>query len=269
MSIYIHDGSKWVQKTDAFMYHNGSKWTKANVKVFNGSSWTTVSQQQYTTTWEATWSQSYNGADSNDVTYRTAVWGDTVSHYAMWYNVTWGDIVRWNNLKSPHIIQAGTRYIVSKKEFPRKRDGAWLYQGRRPPESVTSDRGKQRSMIGFNTTAMRTALTGSEIIKVEVYLKNQTSWNTTGTNAFIGYHNDTGAPSDFKQTNYAVKSEKFATGQGKWVTMSNELGTRLRDNKAKGFTLFADSNDTNYFGVFFGHQAGSANKPKIRITYKK
>lgn len=269
MSIYVHDGSKWSQKSDAFMVHDGSKFVKADVKHYDGSKWNLISQQTYTTTWSATWSQSYNGADSNDVTYRVAKWGDTVSHYAMWYNVTWDDIVRWNNLKSPHVIFENVKYIVTKKEFPRKRDGAWLYQGRRPPESVTSDRGRQRSMIGFNSSAIRTALSGATIQKVEIYLKNQTSWNTTGTNALIGYHNENSTPADFKQSNYGIKNEKFAKGVGKWVEMPLDFANRLKNNQAKGFTLFSDSSDTNYFGAFFGHQANSSDVPKIRITYKK
>lgn len=249
------------------MVHNGSGFVKATVKKHNGTGWDTISQQTLTKTWDSTWSQSYNGADSNEVVYRTAKWGDTISHYEMWYGVTESELVKWNNLKSPHRIYEGTRYIVTKKSFPRKRDSGWMYQGRRPPESVTSDRGRQRSMIGFNSSNIASELKGSDIVKVEMYLRNQSSWLKSGSKAVIGYHNSASTPDDFSATKHAVLGENFSVGQGKWVTLPKEFAELIRDGKAKGLTLFANNDTQEDFGVFYGHSTDS--KPKIRITYRK
>lgn len=58
------NGSKWIDYTD-MKVRNGSGWGKATVKRWNGSRWELISQQTYTKTWEATWSQSYNGTNAN------------------------------------------------------------------------------------------------------------------------------------------------------------------------------------------------------------
>lgn len=242
---------------------NGNSWINAVVRRWNGSSWVVISEQTFTKTWEATWSKSYNGASSNETIYRTAKWGDTVSHYAVWYNKTWNQIVNWNNLKSPHVIFAGVRYIVDKKEYPRKRDVAQLYQGR----AEGSDRGRQRSMVWFDYGNISSNLKGSNIEKVEIYLKNQHFWYNAGGKARIGYHNSNGETSDFQHSKYGQKTVDFSKGQEKWFEVPNEFGELLRDNGAKGFTLFEDSDNLSYYGYFEGHS--SWNRPKIRITYKK
>lgn len=267
MSIYVHNGKGFEEKSDAFMKHNGTKFEKAEVLKHNGKSWEEISQQTRTKIWESTWSQSYNGEDSNEVIYRTAKWGDTVSHYALWYEVTWAQIVNWNNLKSPHVISENVRYIVMKKDFPRQRKTGWLYQGRTPVNSKTEDRGRQRSMVGFDTASIQKELSGADIERVELYIKNQDTHNTSGGTAVIGYHNNNTVPNDFGQTKYGAKSEYFTKGTSKWVEMPKEFGELLRDNKAKGFTLFADNDNTKNFGTFHSHT--SLSKPRIKITYKK
>lgn len=259
------NGSKW---TDYLPKRwSGSRWDNATVKRWNGSKWEIISEEQYVTTWNATWTASYFGEGNMDITTRVAKWGDTVSHYALWFKRTWNEIVNWNNLKSPHRIWEGVTYIVDKKPYGKRRNtSGWMYQGRYTPAKFEGDRGRQRSMVGFNHADMRSKLNGARIEKVEIYLKNKHFWYSSGK-AMIGYHNSTSMPADFQQSRYAVKSENFTQGQGRWITMSNEYGEWLRDGKAKGFTLFSNSNDLNYYGYFHGKGAGS--EPKIRITYKK
>ena len=254
------DGNSWEDYVPKRW--NGSSWINAIVRRWNGSSWAIISEQTLTETWNATWSQSYNGAVSVDTIYRTAKWGDTVSHYAVWYNHTWNQIVDWNNLKSPHLIYAGIRYIVDKKEFPRKRETVSLYQGR----TSEDDRGRHRSMVGFNYGDIASTLKGSTIEKVEIYLRNQGFWNNNGK-AKIGYHNSSSEPNDFQQSKYGQKTEDFDVGQGKWITLPDDFGNLLRDGKAKGFTLFEDSDSLASYGYFHGHSSG--DRPQIRITYKK
>lgn len=50
---------------------NGSSWVDAVVRRWNGSSWQTISSQQFTKTWEATWTRSFGG----DNQYKGSQWG--------------------------------------------------------------------------------------------------------------------------------------------------------------------------------------------------
>lgn len=263
------NGSRWADYLPKRW--NGRKWEDADVKRWNGSSWEIISEQTYVTTWDATWTSSYNGASNTNVTSRVAKWGETVSHYALWYNNTWSQIVGWNGLKSPHIIYKGTRYIVDKTSFAKRRNtSGWMYQGRSKVETKFSDdRGRQRSMIGFNDSSIRWRLKDSKIEKVEVYIRSKHSWYTSGIEAVIGYHNSgTDKPSSFSQTVHGAKVERFtARDQGRWITLPKEFGELLRDNKAKGLTLFSDTDTLRKYGYFYG--VGTGSEPKLRITYKK
>lgn len=148
--------------------------------------------------------------------------------------------------------------------MPRKRNTHFLYQGNRDDEH-----GIQRSMIGFNHTDIFNTLKGTKIEKVEVYLKNETSWLSSGTIAYLGAHNNSSAPADFQHAKYGLKSESFSKGQGKWFDVTNDLGTKLQSNDYKGLVLYHNGMNTSYFGAFHSHTAGTATRPKIRITYKK
>lgn len=250
---------------------NGSKWVDAVIRRWNGKAWEIISEQEYTRTWDATWTSSYYGATTSKIQTRVAKWGDTVSHYAMWWGATWNQIVNWNGLKSPHVIYQGTKYIVKKSTYPNRRNtSGWMYQGRfTPADKFSDDFGRQRSMIGFNHSDIRSKTNGAKIIKVEMYLRSKHFWNTTGGDAVIGYHNSsTNTPSSFSETKNNVKTQKFSKrDQGIWITLPNSVGEALRDNKAKGLTLYGNTNDVKKYGYFYGK--GNGSEPKIRITYKK
>lgn len=54
-------GSKWVDINPKKW--NGSKWVDVNVYKWTGSKWVNLTTQEYTKTWNATWSQTYQGSN--------------------------------------------------------------------------------------------------------------------------------------------------------------------------------------------------------------
>lgn len=263
------NGSKWVDNLPKRW--NGSKWVDAVIRRWSGSKWEIISEQTYTTTWKSTWTSSYYGSSNSKVTSRVAKWGETVSHYALWHGSTWNQIVNWNGLKSPHVIYAGTRYIVQKAKFPNRRNtSGWMYQGRPSvANKFSNDLGRQRSMIGFNHSDMRSKLKGSKIEKVEVYLRSKHFHNTSGGYAVIGQHNSSSVrPSRFSESKNNIKSQKYSKrNEGRWVTLPKSVGEAIRDNKAKGLTLYANTSSLSRYGYFYGQ--GNGSEPQLRITYKK
>lgn len=267
--IKYWDGKKWIDRLPKKW--DGKKWVNAVVRRWTGSKWEIISEETHVTTWKATWTSSYYGASNSKVTSRVAKWGDTVSHYAKWFEVTWNQIVNWNGLKSPHYIYEKTRYIVKKEKFPNRRNtSGWMYQGRpQVPDKFSNDLGRQRSMIGFNHSDIRSKLSGAKIEKVELYLRSKHFHNTSGGYAVIGRHNSsTVKPTSFSETANNVKSEQFTKrDQEKWITLPNSVGETLRDNKTKGLTLYANTDSLKRYGYFYG--MGNGSEPQIRITYKK
>lgn len=200
---------------------NGTSWVKANVRRWNGSTWELISEQQYTSTYSATWTRSYYGNDTLNPSFR----------------------------------------------------GVKLCQGRygNPDIRWEGDMGIQKSSAGFDSSKIRSDLNGASIEKVEVYLHNEHWWyNAGGGRLNIGVHNTNSPTSTWGgETRHGVASEIWTNeGTGKWITLPNYVGTDLRDNKAKGITLYKPTTDLRYYGYFFGENEGSKT-PKIRITYKK
>lgn len=134
---------------------------------------------------------------------------------------------------------------------------------------VTDPWGIMRSLCGFNDASIRTALADATILKVELYLYAEHWYYYSGGVAEIGYHNHANKPSTFSHSKSDQAKEKFtARGQGKWIEIPISLGEGLRDNKYKGISIFSNTTNMNYYGVFSGIHDGS-NKPKLRITIEK
>ncbi|MCY7948673.1 hypothetical protein P8891_06015 [Bacillus atrophaeus] len=127
--------------------------------------------------------------------------------------------------------------------------------------------GIMKSLIGFPD--MNTTLSGSKIEDVKIYLRNEHWYYQAGGKAVIGYHNHSSKPSTFSHSKYAAKTESYSSrGQAKWIDMPNSFGEGLRDGKYEGFSIYANSTNMNFYGVFYGVHDGSS-KPKIKITYTK
>jgi hypothetical protein len=128
--------------------------------------------------------------------------------------------------------------------------------------------GLLRSLAGFNDADIRAKLAGARIDRVQLYLKaDHWYWHSGGT-AVIGYHNHDTEPLEFSHSKYGQKTADFnSRSHAQWITMPNAFGEGLRDNRYKGFSIYAGSNNHIYYGVF--HGAYGSYPPKLKITYTK
>lgn len=126
--------------------------------------------------------------------------------------------------------------------------------------------GVQRSLIGFDTGKIQGNLKGSQIQKVELFLKNEHFWYAKGGRAAIISHSFASKPNRFNFSS-SVADSAFVKGQGKWITLPVSQGTLLKNGSISGFGLFKNSSDLDYYGYFSG--ATSSNRPILRVTYTK
>lgn len=263
------NGNQWVEVSGLFQRWNGNSFEDATVRRWNGSSWEIISQREYTTTYRATWTGSYNGSGAYSTRVRTAVWGDTLSHYAVWYNTTVSQLTAWNQpfIRNPHRIYAGDRYTIARNPMGRRRNtNNIMYVGERSVNRLQNNHGRQSGMIGFNDAQIRSDLSGAEILRCEVFVRCHSA-HGNNVRAVFGYHNQSNVPGSFSETQYWAQSDTFTPGQGKWVQIPNSLGQRLRDGTARGVTLHANSSSNAYVGSFQGR--GNNSPPQLRITYRK
>lgn len=162
-------------------------------------------------------------------------------------------------------------YGNDNKQKPAYSDLKRLYQGHfgDPDLGWYGDYwGRQRSMIGF-PSGMSSELKGARIEKLELYLHIQHAWYWAGATAAIGVHNKDSKPSKFSNERYDIKEVKYTSReQGKWITMDKSIVNMFSKGTAKGFTLYKNTDNLNYYGYWYGMNDGN-KKPKIRVTYYK
>jgi hypothetical protein len=130
--------------------------------------------------------------------------------------------------------------------------------------------GNQYSLIGFPYATIQSDLSGATITKVEVYLNNNHFYNNSGGTAVIGTHTYSSEPGNasLSSVDEDITRSSFTYGQAKWVTVSNSIGTALKNNTAKGIALGpGPTTSTTYYGYFAGN--GQSGEPQLRITYQK
>lgn len=165
-------------------------------------------------------------------------------------------------------------YWSSKHGFQAKARGwdwrkyNYLYQGNYSPFTDRWDWGDQGGMIGFDDGNIRWELSGARIEAVYVYLyAYHWAWYAGGT-ARIGTHNASGWQSRFQEANGVVAERNMRRNEGAWIQLPNWVGDNLRDNKLKGLTTHAHTNNNHYYGYFAGANAGW-QAPKLKIVYWK
>lgn len=145
-------------------------------------------------------------------------------------------------------------------------NNSMLYWG----SSGDSYNGRQRSLVGFDYASIQSALAGSQVTGVEVYIDvRHTYWNNGGT-LWLGMHSNTAKPGSWGGTigRDFVSSLAVPNSGARWYSVSTEFGSRLRDGSARGITFQAPNDDRTYYGYAAGGP-GSPSVPKIRITYVK
>lgn len=220
----------------------------SRIKVFDGKNWVDKQEAFKVRTgnsWRKGIVKRWTGSNWEEIStiVRTKTWDAT------WTQSYWG----WNDAKAAD------------------RGGNRLYQGRygAPDTQTRGDVGIQKGMAGFNDADMRSSLSGAKILKVEVYLHCAWWWYWAGGTAIVGLHNASGWQSKWSQTNNDIARQAFGSrSEGHWFTLPTYAGELLRDGKAKGITTFANSDQEQWYGYFYGTQGGD-KKPKIRITYEK
>ena len=209
-----------------------------NLKKYNGSSWVDVPLKKWNgSAWVEPEVKKWDGSKwvvLNQQKYTTT------------WNCTWTQTYRSSGTKR-------TDYRGEK-----------LCQG---TYGVTEPWGIMRSLAGFGD--IRSTLSGSKINEVKLYLKNEHWWYSAGGTVQIGYHNHSSKPTTFSHSKSNAKSQKYTSrGQALWVAMPKAFGEGIRDGSYKGFSIYANSSNKTYYGIFYGAGDGS-NKPKLKITYTK
>lgn len=146
-----------------------------------------------------------------------------------------------------------------------------LYQGNPGTSS-----GTKKSAVLFPTVTPPTGATNVTVTKVEVYLRNRHSYNSSGLTAYIGVHSSSSLGSSVPAATNGITrtTSSFTKGQGKWVTLSSTCHTAFKPGAqtARGVLigLTDDDPDTWYsslanYGYFDGNTM--SDEPKLRITY--
>jgi hypothetical protein len=145
-----------------------------------------------------------------------------------------------------------------------------VYQGQ-----YDSNNGNQKSMLGFNFSAIQSDLSGATVTGVTLTLTNKHWYNNAGGTAVIGTHNSSAssAPGTFASTSLDLAEfSEWPLGATWAVTLDPvDFGTPLKNNTIKGLVLgpgAGGSTSHEYYGYFAG-QNSTSSKPKLTITYKK
>ena len=147
-------------------------------------------------------------------------------------------------------------------------DSPYCYQG-----FYDNNRGNTRSLVGFNSAAIRNDLKGASNIHVYFVFKVAHSYYNSGMTALIGTHNYSSKPSTWSgaTVNERQKSRSSCSaghvytidlGKNTWY------GWAFQNNVIKGMA-FGPGPNTNrtYYGYSYG--ASQGGKPYLRITYTK
>lgn len=242
----IYDGRNWVQakRMKNMQARDGDHWVNDNnrwqgwnhVNIFDGHDWHDSLQNDFerrTHTWNATWSQSYWSNNVRNGAYNN-------KHKGEW-RVSWG----------PNRPVQGSYY------HPRE---YWVDNW---------DYGNEGGMIGFDDGNMRWELSGSRIIRVQLYLHSLHSWYWNGGEAVVGTHNCRGWQGWFNERDHGIARRRYTTrDQGQWIDLPTWVGDGLRDNWLSGITTKADGNAGRQYMVFGGSGDGW-KAPKLCITYDK
>lgn len=146
------------------------------------------------------------------------------------------------------------------------RGGNWCFQG----NSGEDPWGNQKSMIGFDSAAIRSEIEGTEMVKITISLEFPHWWYDSGT-AQIGTHNYLSMPSSWSNSRTNVRRvSSSGWDQHTWrsVVLPNSIAGEFADGDSTGITLGpASSSSKTYYGYCYG--AYQAAKPYLTITYRK
>lgn len=159
---------------------------------------------------------------------------------------------------------AATWTQAYKENGSQRTDTNHLYYG-----YADSFNGRQKSLIGFNWSAIKTQLTGASISKVEIYFHQIHAWWNWGAYVRFGIHNNNGQPGTYGGVvRNNVSQVTYGKPQAKWATIATEVGVRFRDGTGRGILIDQLSSDRAFYGAAAG-LSDSGSPPYLRFTYVK
>jgi hypothetical protein len=164
----------------------------------------------------------------------------------------------------------GATYTQSYRQSGAKRTDAgevMLYYG----SSGDSFNGMNQSLIGFDHSAIATALSGSTINAVWLDLTNIHAWYNSGSDIHFGIHNFSSEPTTWAGGGIPrrmIIKHHFGKPQHRTVSMPIEFAQAIRDGWGKGVALESPSTSREYYGYAAGVGSGHT-PPSIIVNYTK
>ena len=269
----------------AAMMWDGEKFIDVPVEHYDGTSFTTLNEGKFQTTWFASWSNSY----------------------------------RYLNLATSN-SKHGTKYQrEDETNCGYTRGVQFMFQGwwSKDPN------GRGASLVGFDSESIQKQLKGATIERVELYLRNLHACHTSPSQepirkAHLWVHNKSSKPTSIKRTEvFGDKENDFigsytwfrgpsiqrtdsiyrnagkpilpnwSTGYGTglldwnrnsnssvvegtgnekkvWKVLNNSIGEKFKNGTAKGFSLFESESDN--LGDEYGYWGGATVTPAIYLA---
>ena len=281
--LKVYQDGEW--KNFAAMVWDGEKFVDFPVEHYDGTSFTTLNEGKFQTTWYASWSNSY----------------------------------RYLNLSTSN-SKHGTKYQrQDETNCGYTRGVQFMFQGwwSKDPN------GRGASLVGFDSDSIKKHLKGATIERVELYLRNLHACQTSTSQepirkAHIWVHNKSSKPTSIKRTDvFGDKENDFigsytwfrgpsiqrndsiyrlggkpilpnwSTGYGTglldwnrnpngsnvegtgnekkvWKVLPKDIGERFKNGTAKGFALFESESDS--LGDEYGYWGGATVTPAIYLA---
>lgn len=131
--------------------------------------------------------------------------------------------------------------------------------------------GTQTALVGWPYATIASALAGSVITAVELFLYATHCWWNSGSTINIASQFNASAPSTLSGINTGVLSSVRVRGAdqgggGSWSRISTQFGGFLRDSTSQGIALVPTSADPSFYAILGGVGSG-VPAPQLRITY--
>lgn len=149
----------------------------------------------------------------------------------------------------------------------RSGDPDYMYQGA-SFESGDSN-GNQRSLMGFNWSAIHADLLGASVTGMTISLYATHWWYYNGGTAYLGTHTYTTKPSTYNTSNGIErrwKQTRWRRNNWRTINAGAAAGVQFQNGAAKGIILGWGDNDHETYGYF--HGAKMSHRPYITITFK-
>lgn len=145
-------------------------------------------------------------------------------------------------------------------------DGNLCYQG-----YVSSTHGNQRSLVGFDYSAIQSALSGATVTSCKLTFKVDHAYWNDGATVRIGTHNYTSEPSTWNGTNVTearISKASCKSGVTYTVDLGTGIGGEFKSGSSRGISFGpAPSNSYDYYCYIYGNSFSA--EPYLTITYTK